>query len=443
MSPEIDWQVQGDHGKEDIVHTLQPQAPRWRPIAIMLVIAIGVALGVIYRSIPEPPRTPTPTPTIVALPPLIAEVVDREVQALANGDKDAFLSIQDPNDASWYQAQADAFAAWGQAPATNPEYTVIETGTLADNRMWVDVRQWHGEFSYVRETRFYRLRDNRWLRTRPDVSFWSGQDARLSTTHFEVMYPKEDLSLAQIIVDRFERAYVAVCGDLHCEIGPTSRVLPQVLTMTLVLTQTDTFTTIDQGQYVTITFPSPRMLRIADRWGVPDDSIDAMAIDQLVVPVARIVSGGADRWFKSSDGVLFFNAIAKWERPRAKSVTSEFFVIDNRTNQLIRLTAHENNLGQSQQTYIDQLQDAQLVPLKALWSWPLNLPPDSSMFDTMKIEADAMIGFIQFRYKPDGVPRLLLALKPAQSLPEAIERSLETKYEDFEAEWLKWIGKTE
>ncbi|HET7377954.1 MAG TPA: hypothetical protein VFK30_14675, partial [Anaerolineae bacterium] len=261
----------------------------------------------------------------------------------------------------------------------------------------------------------------------------------LSTTHFNVVYPKEDLSLAQIIVDRFERAYAAVCGDLHCEIDPASRKLPRVLTMTLVLTQAETFNTFDQGQYVTMTLPSPRMMRIADSWGVPDDPIDAMAIDQLVVPIARIVSGGADRWFKSSDGLLFFNAITNWERPRAGSVT-EFILIDYRNNQLIRLAAHTvNDLTQPQ--FIEQLHAANIIPLKALWSWPLYTPPDNNMLKLMEIEAASAIAYIQFTYKRDGVPRLLFALAAAQSLPAAIQQSFGTKYEDFEKAWLKWLGR--
>jgi hypothetical protein len=444
MAPEIEWDVDTSTHSQTIVKTppLRSPSPRNR-IVVLLVVVFGVALGVMYRSIPEPPKPPTPTPTIVALPPLIAEVVDREVQALADGDQATFMSIQDQNDASWYQAQADTFETWGQAPATNPEYTVIETGTLADNRVWVDVRQWYGNFTYVRETRFYRLRDNRWLRTRPDVSFWSGKDAQSSTPHFDLIYPKEDQSLAQIIADRYERAYVVLCGDLHCEIGPTSRVLPHVLTMTLNLTRDDTSTTLDQGQSITITLPSPRLMRIVDRWGVPNDPIDAAAFDQMVIPIARIVSGGADRWFKSSDGVLFFNAIVAWERQRANNiVTSEFFVMDARTGQLIRLVSG----GESEpphQAYIDQLKDAQLVPLKAMWSWPLNMPPDSNMLKTMQVEASALIAFIQTKFGADGVTRFLYALNSAQSLPEAIEASFDQKYAEFETEWLKWIGKAE
>ncbi len=441
MAPEIEWDVDTSTHSQTIVKTppLRSPSPRKRMV-VLLIVVFGVALGVIYRSIPEPPKPLTPTPTIVALPPSIAAVVDREVYALANGDQAAFMSIQDSNDASWYQTQADAFETWGQAPETNPEYTVIATGTLTDDRVWVDVRQWHGNFNYVRETRFYRLRNNQWLRTRPDVSFWNGQNAQSSTTHFDLIYPTEDQSLAQIIADRYERAYVVLCGDLHCEIDPGSKVLPHVLTMTLILARDDKATTLDQGRSITITMPSPRLTRIVDRWGVPNDPTDAAAFDQMVIPIARIVSGGAERWFKSSDGVIFFNAIVAWERQRANIVASEFFVIDPHTGQLIRLVSGADNAPQ-QQAYIDQLKGAQLVPLAAMWSWPLNMPPDSNMLKTMQVEASALIAFIQTKFGADGVTRFLYALNSAQSLPQAIEASVDQKYAAFEAEWLKWIGK--
>lgn len=449
MSPDVEWDVDTDSSRQVLVKTPPPRSsPPRNKIIVLIIIIFGITLSAIYRSIPEPPKIPTITPAIGALqltPLPIETVIASEAQALAFGNRDQFMSIQDPLDSAWYKSQGDSFKAWWQPYMFNPSYSIIATGTLADDRVWADVRQLYTNWVYVRETRFYRLENNTWYRTRPDVSFWSGQNAQLSTPHFNVVYPKEDLSLAQIIVDRFEHAYGAVCGDLHCETDPASRrlpasrILPRVLTLTLVLTQAETFNTIDQGQYVTMTLPSPRMMRIADSWGAPDDPIDAMAIDQLVMPIARIVSGGADRWFKSSDGVLFFNAITNWERLRAGSVT-EFFLIDYRNNQLIRLAAHTVN-DLTQQQFIEQLQAANIIPLKALWSWPLYTPPDNNMLKLMETEAASAIAYIQFTYKRDGVPRLLFALAAAQSLPEAIQQSFGTKYEDFEKAWLKWLGR--
>src|SRR5512135_1246643 len=111
MSPDIDWHVVEDEEEETVV--APPSAPRSRRrvVAILLTVMLGVGLGVLYRSIPEPAArpaptsTPAPTPTQVAIPAKLFAVIDREAQALANGDFDAYQGVQNQSSSDVIEAQ--------------------------------------------------------------------------------------------------------------------------------------------------------------------------------------------------------------------------------------------------------------------------------------------------------------------------------------------------
>src|SRR5450756_1628009 len=103
MAPEIEWDVDTSTGSQTIVKTPPPRSPSPRNrIVVLLVVVFGVTLGVIYRSIPEPPKPPTPTirptPTIAVS---IDRVIDQEARALERGDPQAFMRLQDPADPHW------------------------------------------------------------------------------------------------------------------------------------------------------------------------------------------------------------------------------------------------------------------------------------------------------------------------------------------------------
>lgn len=183
MSPDLEWQVGEESDRETIVKTAPRKPPRWRWLVIAFVVMLGAGLGALYRSIPEPPQpTPLPTSTPLPPPPPIGTMIEQEAHALATGDRAAFLALQDQNDGDWYRAQQAAFQTWGTPPSNAALYTIVESGTLSSGQVWVDLYQWRDADRYFRETRFYRLRDNRWQRVRPSPSFWSGLEWKTERT---------------------------------------------------------------------------------------------------------------------------------------------------------------------------------------------------------------------------------------------------------------------
>src|SRR5512141_2560157 len=98
--PDLHWHVGEDQDQETIAHASSPRRSRRNWLAILLVVIIGASLGVLYRSIPEPAARPTPTPTVPPtptrqpVPAKLLETIDREAQALADGDFKAYLDTR-------------------------------------------------------------------------------------------------------------------------------------------------------------------------------------------------------------------------------------------------------------------------------------------------------------------------------------------------------------
>ena len=58
MSPDIEWHVGEDAEQETIARTSVPRRSRRSRWAVLIAIGLGVGLGLVYRSIPEPPAKP-------------------------------------------------------------------------------------------------------------------------------------------------------------------------------------------------------------------------------------------------------------------------------------------------------------------------------------------------------------------------------------------------
>jgi hypothetical protein len=433
MSPEIDWQVQDDRGQEEIVHTLRPKTPRWRPIAIGVVILIGVVLGVVYRSIPEPLPPPAPTPILTptpAPPPKIEETIDREAWAIAQGYMQEFMNLQDPTDETWQQKQAMAFRAWGR-PTSGGLYTIVESGTLSSERFWADVIQFQDDL-YFRQTRFYQLRNNRWSRIAPplDASFW-GAEQTAQTLHFNLVYRAKDAAGAHLLADRFETFYQRVCQDVECNAVTPSTNLSLTLKFLPDMTTADSLGGTSSSVPTTYAFPSARLtgLYYQDPNALTPIENQISNVNTyghiettLLASIVFLAAGNAGnpvRWQTAQNGTALVGLIANWEQARIEP----------------------NQLGYDD-TYWHGVLAANptRLPLEALWtSWPLT-STQSSDIDLYWAEATALIKFMDEQYKAEMVVQFLHAIAPATSLQNAIE-SIGLDYRDFVQKWQAWLNK--
>ncbi len=444
MSPDIEWHVKDEAGEQTIVKT--PARPaRWRWPLVALIIVTGVGLGLAYTNIKEPAPLPTPTPTLFPTPvPTLAPLpvvgtIEREALALAAGDRSTFLALQDFRSPDWYQSQQQTFETWGapagdHLPGGNLPYEILDSGSLPDGEAWAEVYQYRSD-RYFRETRFYRVVGDVWLRTAPDLSFWSGE-RELNTVHFRAVFANEDQELARYVLFRFEDAYDRLCGDLKCPqqrqciqglidnlVGCSN--FPRVLTITLQLKPD-----VDQASWLidhsteTITLPSPRVMGVYNRWWSENDPIENAAYQSLLAPITRLASGNLDRWNTDQGGFWFAEAMIDWE------------------------LHHVTQLGagvlrdQAQAFYSNLLADVNLIPLDTTWTWHVNQDPSvGAGNDRGQIEAEAVIAYIEQHYGSNGVIKFLNALGPATSLAPALQTSLGISYPEFNRRWLAWLYK--
>jgi len=416
MSPDLEWRVDDPSGEQTIAKTTPPRPPRWRTWVIGLVVMLGVGLGVIYRTIPEPlPRpTPTPlppTPTPLAVPAKLYAAIDREAQALADGDIDSYLAVSMPRDTSDQVQLRNGLTAWGRPTDRQPYYEIIDYNLRTQTKAWADIRQYRNG-RWFRATRFYQRQGERWLRSEPDPFFWSGQVETLDTLHFHVIYASEDRELIPPTISRLEEAYPQVCRNLGC-VDDTSD-----LTYTLKLNGTSRTSLRLSDDAREIILSSPRLTGVFE-----DAPLDNNVLLWGVAAAAtqRVYYGAATQWSGDSVGHIVFGSIIDWAAERSKGEPSDaHMLIGSLAAQplapLVDLWGAVHEFDQKQQTWVER-----------------GIP------DSTYMEAHVIIYFIEQAYGKQSMPRLLKALGTAHSFADVIETGLGVPFAEFDQKWQTWL----
>jgi hypothetical protein len=324
------------------------------------------------------------------------------------------MKLQDATDPTWVRLQTEAFVTWGK-PTTGPLYTIVDTGTLPNDRVWADIVQFHDD-EYFRETRFYQLKDHQWVRIAPvpDVVFW-GPEQTFQTAHFNVTYRAEDESLAAVVAQHWENFYRQVCGDLGCDKGKPApapkfqmRFQPGAFESNLD----------EQNNQLNLIFPSPRIAGLyttdlqdnPPRWEQP---LEPLVYYKFVYFIARDSTGGLPAWPQEMTSEEFLNAIVHWE--------------------LIRVN------GQPKRSLLfqpAQLASPDLPDFELLWTWGPTYTQHTVAL--MWTETTALIDFIDEQYGADKVIEFLHGLGVAGSLPDALDR-IGLPYQQFKQDWQAWL----
>ncbi len=417
MSPDIEWHI-GDDAKQETIVTSSRRSPRRRSLWLAVAVGLGIGLGMLYRSIPEPPPrlTPVPQPTLaLPPPPQVTDAIEQESMALASGDLSTFLNLQDGTDSAWYQAQLGFFRTWG-LPASGPLYTTVATGTLAGDQVWADIVQFRSG-QYFRQTRFYQLKNDRWLRIAPttDAAFWGASQSR-ATAHFRLKFRAGDAALAEALGQQYEAIYAHVCRDLDC---PEPRTLPDSSKMNFVLGAEVSTPLIDwQHDQLIYTLPSPRLTGLffqTPQGEQPslDRPFNQSVVDSIIYYVARRSASHLSTWPKDVTSEQLLGIIAEWE--------SLHLMGQPLRNQLV---------------YPYRLTGSDLPDLATLWN---ALPSNSSQGAELRgIESAALIAFLDERYGPAKVVTLLHTMSDVGSLPDLV-KVLGLSYPDVQDQWQTWL----
>ena len=462
MSPDIEWRVGEDAKQETIARTTssarRASHRRW---IVITTIGLGVILGLLYRSIPEPPSKPigsAPIPTVIAsplallsAPESLEAALERDALRLASsaGEANHMITFADVGDkyADWYAALQNAFGRWG-TPLDQALYTVSASGTLPSGVAWATLGQFRHDTIY-HDTRFYRLENNRWVWTLPDRSFWSGKTTVITISDASplgpviIRFPIEDASLTRLVVEHFSQVYQTLCANLKCP-PPTDQPPSWTPGPTISLTIKPMLIepmvqSISQTLFIDL--PSPNVVGIYDKANGLGDPYVAMAYATLIEPMVRLASGDYARWDTNDGGRLFLQAIATWQRARLPNDLALLDTYFQAASPWPSTADLANGQPVSRRAdYVNQFRDIKLIPLNDLWPWPKEGANLATVEQLATREANAMIIFIEEKYGPDGVVRFLNALGQARSLETAIKTAFSIEYVEFDQQWNKWIA---
>ncbi len=414
MSPDIEWHIGDETGEETIRHTT-PRPPRWRKWIMLAVVALGVGLGIAYGSIPGPPR-PTPLPPTAiskAIPAKLYETLDREAQALADGDLQTYLELHVYEGDYWTQQISNTFQAWEHPTDRSSLYSIIDFKLRTPRTAWVDIRQFRNGHSF-RETRFYIWDGDRWLRNNPDLLFWNGESETLDTLHLHVIYAVEDRELVQIAAEQMEELYTSICASLNC-----AEVTPP-FTYTVNMNNYQQVDNISVGHIgedgQTLSLLSPRVAGVYEGTRPPYLQSDNLPYFMGQTIAQRIAYGRLmDTAYGSSTapaGVIMIITIGNWAGSR---VNNQAATVDLQVNSI----------------------KSKLQPplrLESLWG-----PVSDGNWQEVYDEAFAAVYFIEQQYGEAAVPNVLKNLGQAQSFADLIEKSLGVSFAEFDQKWQEWM----
>jgi len=217
MSADFDWRFRDEEARTKLDKP-SPRRKRLRPWLVLLAVLalVGVGVFVWWKASRESLRQQDRQ---------VQAVAELELRAIAAGDEELYLSLQDTSDAAWYRAQEILFAkgvfALPPAPGLNvAEVTVKQAraiGDLARVELTVVAAPVGAEDASFSATRFYRrLPDGRWMHSQLDpeylggVRVWLGEYVRL------VGY-EADAEWLGPVAPQLERTGRSLCVMLECQ----------------------------------------------------------------------------------------------------------------------------------------------------------------------------------------------------------------------------------
>jgi Tol biopolymer transport system component len=172
MSKEFEWRF-GDElpeGQNDEQRYSRRGWRRWLPWLLALLLVVGGAY-IWWRERQQ---------TLAEVEVQVEQIARLELRALTEGDEELYLSLQDPADRSWKEAQANYLDTAGLPlplhGLTKPISTSVESARIVGDRAEVEIVHTtmlpSGEEGSFRAVRFYRYTgDGRWLHTRMDPDY--------------------------------------------------------------------------------------------------------------------------------------------------------------------------------------------------------------------------------------------------------------------------------
>lgn len=397
MSTGFEWQF-GDELPEKELNRERPRPSSWRRWVAWIIVLL-VLLGGVYgwwRRRQQALRQAEAQ---------VERVARLELRALAEGDSELYMSLQDTVDEDWRQAQA-AYTETVALPlpiqGLRTIQTSVEGARVVGDRAQVEIKHTltlSGERGASFEAiRFYRFTDRgRWVHTRVDPDD-RGRSVILAAGQIEVRVSEQDAGWLEPLVSDLEALTSRYCNLAGCQ---------QDLPLTL-----DLGAALDQAAVPGDTvLPAPFLV------GAPEDraaeslwkaSLQDFLLDQLIT---REIGTRPSRVHR---GQIFRERLSAWFRRRLG--LSEPFSPDY---ELIR----------------EALDGGTWIPLWELWS----LPPDDLRRPLIEAEIDLLLRFIEREHGAAAVAGLPRALRDAFHPGEGIVAVVHEPWWVFRRRYLTYV----
>lgn len=142
-------------------------------------------------------------------------VISAEGKALATGDEEIFLSLQDDNQ-GWQELQR--YQLEERDDSTTPSELTLDDFVLLNDVAWATVGYEQAGIPYQR-MQFYHLVNGQWRRTAPDPTFW-GEEKSLETRNIRYVYRARDESLVQKLSQLAEDIYSRTALEFNVGASP-------------------------------------------------------------------------------------------------------------------------------------------------------------------------------------------------------------------------------
>ena len=426
MSIELDWQIIENVPQEpETPPPPQEGRPRRWPLisrkalaAIALILVVAIAGFAVYYDRVYHAQLDQVIPSVL-------QVARLEAQAIAKGDRDLYLAVQDPDDSAWQEMQSKRFgklekeglSEWGwKATGVEPapgSVTLEPGGARLDVTYRFSVTQPlpHGPTSVtVVLPQYYKHAPSGWVRAMPSVEYW-GPWRHRSGQYFVMRYLQRDASVLEPLVPYMDKLLSRMCDSLPCPPQPIYVVFensPEAMENWADFTYG-----FDDGSFQ-LKFPSPQL------FGVP---ADASSRDEFYRAIGtRVVEALVTEASREHLNLpyLFSQQLLRWELNKA-NLAGPFI-----TPGITRALASSLQAGVWQ-------------PLSALWL--RSRSRGSEPTDDEVILPSLALAFLEQHMGAGAIERLIPAMQYNVTMGQAISAVLKVNPHSLEPWWLEYLRK--
>lgn len=401
------------------VSSLRPERRRWRALILTALIFGAVALAALWL-IQEQWRR--------QLEGELRSTILLEAQALARGDREIFLELQDPQDEKWRRAQSELLNQARQVniPADSVEITAL--GVEGD-WAWAEVRalrpvagSFRGstaeEATLIEQVQFYRRIDDRWMRVAPSADFLAywGATATLDAPYLQVEFPEVERPQVEVWLADLEPYAQEVCLDLGC---PPEMKLTIVLSPLLSLD--DSLQQIDPDT-LKLSLPAPHVTGIRQD---PSHSEEPMLIALGFSLMAVAQSSG------STMSVYEFQG--RGLPARVILARAIFYHEFNRAVARLAIPEFQAEWASFKETLMNPLSQGEWLSLAQMDFAPSWRAPEG--------QAWTLVEYVAETYGREHIGELLRAAQSAPSLSDALRTGLAIQdVNAFERNWRSFVA---